>query len=97
MVRYIVLLNFTEKGVMDVKDSASRAAEFASKAASEGAKVESVFWTMGQYDGVMILSAPDEATAAGLVLGLGMKDAVHSCMLRAFDESEFNQVISKIS
>lgn len=97
MVRYIVLLNFTEKGVMDVKDSVSRSADFASTAASKGAKVESVFWTVGQYDGVMILSAPDEATAAGLILGLGMKDAVHTCMLRAFEESEFSNVISKIS
>lgn len=97
MVRYIVLLNYTETGVMDVKASVKRSADFAAAAASKGAKVESVFWTIGQYDGVMILSAPDEATAAGLVLELGMKDAVRSCMLRAFDESEFNQVISKIS
>lgn len=97
MVRYIVLLNFTEKGVMDVKDSTKRAADFATAAASKGAKVESIFWTVGQYDGVMILSAPDEATASGLILELGMKDAVHSCMLRAFDESEFNNIVSKIS
>lgn len=97
MVRYVVLLNFTEKGIAGIKESTSRASAFASTASEAGAKVESIFWTVGQYDGVMILSAPDEATAASLVLQLGTKNTVRSCMMRAFDESEFNNVIGKMS
>jgi len=97
MLRYIVLLNFTEKGIAEIKESTSRVSAFQSAAAKAGAKVESIFWTVGQYDGVMILSAPDETTAAALVLQLGTKNTVRSSMLRAFDESEFNEVIAKMS
>ena len=96
MVRYMVLLNFTEKGIGGVKDSVSRAEGFRSAAAKMGAKVESVFWTLGTYDGMFILSAPDEATAAAIVLDTGKSNNVKTCMLRAFDAEEFSKVVDKL-
>ncbi len=97
MTRYVVLLNFTEKGIAAVKDSASRAGQFREAAASAGATVESLFWTLGPYDGLLVLSAPDEATAAAVVLQLGKTNQVRSCMLRAFDAEEFKAVVDKVT
>lgn len=97
MTRYVVLLKFTAQGESRSTDSPQRAKAFADRAAKLGARVENQFWTIGHYDGVFILSAPDEATAAGLVLGLGKDANVTTCMLRAFDADEFQTVLRKMN
>jgi uncharacterized protein with GYD domain len=97
MVRYVVLLKFTDKGVSGVKDSVSRAETFKTNASRVGATVEAQYWTLGEYDGVLLLSAPDDATAASAVLSLDRQDCVHTCMLRAFDAAEFKSILAKVS
>lgn len=96
MTRHIVLLKFTEKGVTHINDSPERAADFRKKVEKAGGKVEAQFWTLGPYDGAVVFTAPDETTAAGLVLGLGKADSVSTCMLRALDAQEFKTVLSKL-
>ena len=96
MTRYVVLVNFTEKGIAGIKDSPKRAAAFRASAEKAGATVESLFWTLGSYDGVIVLSAPDDATAAAVVLELGRGNAVRTTMMRAFDAEEFSGVMTKI-
>jgi uncharacterized protein with GYD domain len=97
MVRYVVLLNFTDKGITNIKESPGRADAFRAAASKVGAKVECQYWTIGCYDGAFVLSAPDDATASALVLGLGKGDNVRTTMLRALDETEFKTVVSKLS
>jgi uncharacterized protein with GYD domain len=96
MPRFVMLLKYTDKGIAGIADSPKRADAFRALAAKHGAKVETQFWTMGEYDGVVILNAPDGASMAALALGLGKLDFVRSTTLRAFDESEFKIVLDKI-
>ncbi len=96
MSKYIVLLKFTEEGISRVEESMARAGDFRAAVEKVGAKVEGQYWTTGGYDGVLILSAPDEQTAAGIVLSLGKKSAVSTCMLQAFNEDEFKSVLGKM-
>lgn len=96
-MRYAVLLKFTESGIASVKESINRAEAFKGRVAQAGGTVESVFWTIGPYDGMFVFDAPDEATASALVLGLGSSHDVETCMLRAFDASEFKSVLEKMS
>ena len=96
MQRYVVLLKFTQQGESKISDSPQRAKAFTDRAAKAGAKVEAQYWTVGPYDGVLILSAPDESTAAGLVLGLGRDANVATCMLRACDAGEFQSILNKM-
>lgn len=96
MNRYVVLLKFTQQGESKIADSPKRAKAFVDRAAQAGARVEAQYWTVGPYDGALVLSAPDEATAAGLVLGLGRDANVATCMLRAFDADEFQGVLGKM-
>ena len=35
-----------------------------------GVSVKSIYWTSGAYDGLLIVDAPDEPTAAALFLSL---------------------------
>lgn len=97
MCRYVVLLKFTEQGIANVGESLDRAEAFRAAAQKAGASVEGQYWTTGPYDGVVILSAPDEATAVGLILKLGKDTNVTTCMLRTFGAGELKTVLSKMT
>lgn len=96
MQRYVVLLKFTDTGIREVEDSPARSQRFCSMAEKAGAQVESVLWTLGEFDGVLQFKAPDEQTAVALVLSLHRADNVHTRMLRAFDGEEFAEILEQI-
>jgi uncharacterized protein with GYD domain len=89
MTRYLTLLRFTEQGARNMKDSASRALAFADEAAKAGVKVEGQYWTVGAYDGALVLSADDESKILRVLTALASKGNVRTETLRAFDEREF--------
>jgi uncharacterized protein with GYD domain len=95
MSKHVVLINFTEKGLANISDSTKRAEAFRARASSVGAQVDTLLWTTGPYDGLIVLEAPDDETAAGLVLGLARGGSVSTCMLRAYDETTIGAVVSK--
>jgi uncharacterized protein with GYD domain len=96
MLRFVMLLKFTDKGIATIKESPSRAEAFQAAAAKAEAVVESQFWTLGEYDGVLVLRASDELSAVGLALELGRHGNVRTCLLRAFDAGEFKGILNKM-
>jgi uncharacterized protein with GYD domain len=96
METYVLLLNFTDQGIRNVKDTAKRAEAFKRIADKAGAKVKEVYWTLGQYDGVLIFEAPEEATATALGLSLGSLGSVRTQTLRAFSVEEIGRIIAKM-
>jgi uncharacterized protein with GYD domain len=60
MATYILLMNFTDQGIRKIKDSPKRADAFKDMAKKCGATVKDVFWTLGEYDVVSIVEAPDD-------------------------------------
>src|ERR1700752_2600957 len=70
MPRYIALLKFTEQGAKSIKKSTDRAHAFDKLAEKPGVKVEGQYWTMGRYDGVLILSAGDETKVLHILSSL---------------------------
>jgi uncharacterized protein with GYD domain len=96
MARYVVLLNLAEGGVAAVKDSVAWADAFHTAAAKAGATVEALFWTLGLYDAMFLLDAPDETTATALVLEMDKRNNLRSCMLRAFSTEEFAKIMGKV-
>jgi uncharacterized protein with GYD domain len=90
MTRYLTLLRFTEQGAKNIKDSPSRGHAFKVEAANAGVKVEGQYWTVGAYDGALILSADDESKILNLLTALAGRGYVRTESLRAFDESEFS-------
>ena len=96
MATFISLVNLTQQGIRDFKDSPDRAAKFSSMAEKAGAKVKEVYWTIGSYDVVVVMEAPDDETAAAVMLGLGSLGNVRTQTMRAFDSSEMKEIISKV-
>jgi uncharacterized protein with GYD domain len=66
MATYVVLGNFTDQGIRSVKDTTKRADVIKERAKSLGATVKDIYWTLGQYDTVTIVHAPDEMALTAL-------------------------------
>ena len=96
MATFISLFGWTEQGIRDVKDTAKRAADFRNSIQAAGGSVKQIYWTMGRHDGVIIFEAPDDATAAAVMMGGCAKGYVRSETLRAFTEDEIGGVLKKI-
>ena len=97
MPMYITLINWTDQGVKAVKDSPGRSAAFKQLAREMGCTVHGVFFTMGRYDIIARVEAPDDATMSALLLKVGQLGNVRSETLRAFTEAEFAAVVQKIA
>jgi len=97
MYTFVALLNFTEQGIQNLKDSPHRADTFAEVAERAGARVTDVYWTLGDHDGVLVIEAPDDETAAAVLLTLGAAGNVRIKTLRAFDWAEFQSVLDRMS
>jgi uncharacterized protein with GYD domain len=95
MVRYALLIKFTDKGVANVKDSPTRAAAFRAALAKAGGTLEGQYWLLGEYDGLAVFTAPDEQAATAAVINLASLGNVRTTLCRAFDEAEFKAILAR--
>lgn len=96
MSTYILLINYTQQGIENIKEGPGRldAAKDAVKAM--GGEIKGFYLTMGRYDLTAIVEAPDDETATRLVLALGSGGAIRTETLRAFTEGEYRQIIAAL-
>ncbi len=95
MPSYVTLINWTDQGVKNFKETVDRyeaAQEALSKA---GASFREIYWTVGPYDLVGILDAPDDETATAALLTVGGQGNIRTTTLRAFTADEMKGVIAK--
>lgn len=78
-----------------MKSSTSRAHEFDALAAKAGVKVEGQYWTMGKYDGVLILSADDQQKVLSMLAALAALGNVRTETMQAFVDKEFELIVTK--
>jgi uncharacterized protein with GYD domain len=95
MPRYVTLLKFTDQGAKNIKKSTSRAHAFDKLAARAGVKVEAQYWTMGKYDGVLILNASNETKVLHLLTALAALDYVRTQTMQAFVDTEFDAIVGR--
>ncbi len=95
MTRYISLLRFTEKGAKNLKASTSRAHSFDKITAQAGVKIGSQYWTLGAYDGVLILSAESEQKILRCLSRLASQGNVRTETMQAFIDKEFDEIVGK--
>ena len=97
MATYIMLANFTDQGIRNVKDSVKRAEMFRELAKNAGVTVKDLYWTLGQYDIVAIADAQDEMTVTALGLTLAKAGNVRTQTLRAFSAADMTKILAKVS
>jgi uncharacterized protein with GYD domain len=95
MARYVSLLKLTPQGVRSLKQSPARAAAFRKSAEKAGVKVETLLWTAGHYDGILILQADNATKALGVIAKLAALGNVSTQTLQAFDAKEFAAMVGR--
>src|ERR1700733_3566661 len=85
MPTYIMLANLTPEGVQTVKNNPQRNREVEQL----GAKVKAQWATLGRFDFVNIVEAPDEQTMARVSLELGSRGTVRYETLAAIPVDDF--------
>jgi uncharacterized protein with GYD domain len=96
MATYVMLAQFTQQGIANVKNTAKRAEDFRLMASAHGVTVKEIFWTLGQYDVVVIAEARDEISMAALSMSAGALGNARTQTLRAFSETEVKTVLGRM-
>jgi uncharacterized protein with GYD domain len=96
MAMYIGLIQFTEQGIRNIKDTVKRGEAAIAEAEKMGMKITEEFWTMGAYDVVVLFDAPDEATMCAFMLKFGSMGNVKSQTLRAVRKQEMEGILAKL-
>ena len=93
---YISLVKFTEKGIQNAKQTTQRLDAWAAKVQSMGVTIKQMYWTLGEYDQVCIFEAPDDETAASVLLAANMLGNIRSQAMRAFTAADMDKILAKI-
>jgi uncharacterized protein with GYD domain len=96
MANYICLIRFTEQGIRNIKDTVKRGDAAVAEAEKMGMKIVEEFWTMGAYDAVVVVEAPDDETISAFILKIGSLGNVTGQTLRAFRRNEMEKILANI-
>jgi len=88
---YIMLTRLTPDGVKTLKDNPSRVHEVNREVEQLGVKVINQWSTLGRYDFVSVVEAPDERTMAKLSIEMGSRGTVMNETLTALEAEEFTK------
>lgn len=95
MPHYVSLVRWTDQGIKEVKDSPKRAEAFLKLVEKLGGKAQ-LFYTMGKYDLVALIEAPNDDIAMQAALQVGSLGSVRTTTLKAFTPFEAAKIIAKI-
>lgn len=96
MARYYMLLNWTDQGVRNAKETVSRAAAARAAFEKRGGRMTDAAWTLGPYDLVVAAEAPDDETMTSISIALASLGNVKTTTLRAFGEEEMKRILAKV-
>jgi len=88
MPTYVMLTNLTAEGIRTLKNHPGRVAEVNQEVEQIGAKVQAQYATLGPYDFVTIVEAPDDKTMAKVSVELGSRGTMTSQTLAAMPADE---------
>ncbi len=97
MVTYVMLLNWTDQGIKNVKDSPKRLDAVKKLAKDMGGEVKSFYMTLGIYDLVLIVDMPNNDKLASFGLKLGSLGNVRSTTLKTFSEDDYRRIVAGLS
>jgi uncharacterized protein with GYD domain len=95
MTTYVSLINWTEQGLRNFRDTTQRAEDFSKLVENSGGRVRELVWTVGEYDMVCMADFPDEETGVAALLQVGSAGNIRSKTLRAFNADEMSSIIRR--
>lgn len=95
MATFITLVNYTDQGIRNVKDSPDRFNAFREMSERLGLTVTGGYWTVGSYDMVVIVEGSEEAATAAL-LKVGSLGNIRTQTLRAYSADEMRRLLGSM-
>jgi uncharacterized protein with GYD domain len=96
MPKYILLANFTDQGIRNIRGTIGRAEAFQAMAEKSGVIMKELCWILGRYDVVAVFEAADDESAAALALSASSLGNTRCETLRAFSFEEMRRTLSKM-
>ncbi|HYH19623.1 MAG TPA: GYD domain-containing protein [Azospirillum sp.] len=96
MTTYIMLANWTDQGIRNVRESPKRLDAARAALKDMGGDFQTLFMTMGEYDLIAVYEAPDDAVAARFALLLGGFGNIRTRTLKAFPERAYREIIGSL-
>jgi uncharacterized protein with GYD domain len=90
---FIMLTRLTSNGVRTIKDNPGRVQEVNKEVEQLGVKVISQWATLGEYDFVSVVEAPDETTMAKVSIELGSRGTTTNQTMSAIPAEEFTKAL----
>ena len=95
MATYVALIDWTDQGIKNFRDTTRRADDFTNLVEKSGGRVRELLWTIGAHDIVCILDVPDDETLVSLLLQVGALGNIRTTTLKAFDARQMDGIIER--
>jgi uncharacterized protein with GYD domain len=96
MPTYITLNSWTDQGIRNIKEAPQRIDAFKKAIEAAGGSLKGFYATMGRYDIVTIIEAPNDEALANIAIGIGSKGNIRTETMKAFTEEQFRKIIAKM-
>jgi uncharacterized protein with GYD domain len=97
MATYLMLLNWTDQGIRNVKESPKRLDAAKQLAKSLGGEIKTAYMTQGSFDLALVTDMPTDEKVASFVLKLGSLGNVRTTTLKAYPEDEYRKIIGNLN
>ena len=96
MPNYVALINWTDQGIRNVRDTVERYGRSTELAEKHGVRFEQIYWTVGPYDIVAIAEASDVESITAFLLELGSAGNVRTTTLQAYNREEMSSILERL-
>ena len=97
MPNYIVLGNYTEQGVKDIKGAPGRMEKAGGLVESLGGKIKDIYFTLGQHDFVGIFEFPNDDIMLSFAMQVGREGNIRFTTLKATPKDDVVRIIKGFS
>jgi uncharacterized protein with GYD domain len=94
---YVTLINWTDQGVKSAKDTVDRFETARDQMQELGVTFTDIWWTVGPYDIVAVVEAPDEETATAGLLSAAASGNIRTTTMHAFTPDEMRRIVERIA
>ena len=97
MATYLMLLNWTDQGIRNIKESPKRLDAAKKLAKDLGGEIKTVYMTQGSFDLALVAEMANDEKAAAFVLKLGSLGNVRTTTLKAYSEDDYRKIIGGLN
>ena len=97
MPTYVSLVNWTDQGAKNAKDTVARLDRGVEAAGKYGVQPRRTYWTVGPYDMVFVAEAPDAESMSAYLLEVGTAGNIRTLTLRAYAREEMSGIVGRLS